>query len=158
MADESAVVVTDLDALGGVVQGVNVKLAKVGGVGPAKRMIDQARAAGFRIFLGCMEETTVGVAASVAVAGLVDWVDLDGNLLLAHDPYEGLELDAACRWHLSDATRAGGPSAPHLTACGQLGGQLGGQIPYPRNPARRYHGRALITGRSPGSPHATTVR
>jgi hypothetical protein len=38
----------------------------------------------------------------VAVAGLVDWVDLDGNLLLASDPYEGLELDAACRWHLSD--------------------------------------------------------
>ena len=102
VADESAVVATDLDALAGVVQGVNVKLAKVGGVGPAKRMIEQARAAGFRIFLGCMEETTVGVAASVAVAGLVDWVDLDGNLLLAHDPFEGLHLDAACRWHLSD--------------------------------------------------------
>ena len=102
VADESAVVATDLDGLVGVVQGVNVKLAKVGGVGPAKRMIEQAREAGFRIFLGCMEETTVGVAASVAVAGLVDWVDLDGNLLLAKDPYEGLELDAGCRWHLSD--------------------------------------------------------
>lgn len=102
VADESAVVATDLDALVGVVQGVNVKLAKVGGVGPAKRMIERARQAGFRIFLGCMEETTIGVAASVAVAGLVDWVDLDGNLLLAHDPYEGLQLDAACRWHLSD--------------------------------------------------------
>ncbi len=102
VADESAVVATDLEGLVGVVQGVNVKLAKVGGVGPAKRMIEQARALGFGIFLGCMEETTVGVAASVAVAGLVDWVDLDGNLLLASDPYEGLELDAACRWHLSD--------------------------------------------------------
>ncbi len=102
VADESAVVATDLDALAGVVQGVNVKLAKVGGVGPAKRMIDLARAAGFRIFLGCMEETTVGIAASVAVAGLVDWVDLDGNLLLAYDPYEGLHLDEACRWHLSE--------------------------------------------------------
>jgi L-Ala-D/L-Glu epimerase len=102
VADESAVVATDLDGLQGVVKGVNVKLAKVGGVGPAKRMIDQARAAGFRIFLGCMEETTVGIAASVAVAGLVDWVDLDGSLLLAHDPYEGLELDDGCRWHLSE--------------------------------------------------------
>jgi L-Ala-D/L-Glu epimerase len=102
VADESAVVATDLDALVGVVRGVNVKLAKVGGVGPAKRMIEQARAAGFRVFLGCMEETTVGVAASVAVAGLVDWVDLDGNLLLANDPYEGLRLDPGCHWHLSD--------------------------------------------------------
>ncbi|HTS15127.1 MAG TPA: enolase C-terminal domain-like protein, partial [Candidatus Sulfotelmatobacter sp.] len=102
VADESAVVATDLPGLEGVVQGVNVKLAKVGGVGPARRMIEQARAAGFRVFLGCMEETSVGIAASVAVAGLVDWVDLDGNLLLAHDPFEGLTLDAGCRWHLSD--------------------------------------------------------
>lgn len=101
VADESAVVATDLEALAGVVAGVNVKLAKVGGVGPAKRMIERARAAGFRIFLGCMEETSVGIAASVAVAGLVDWVDLDGSLLLASDPFEGLELDAGCRWHLS---------------------------------------------------------
>ncbi|MFI5262800.1 MAG: dipeptide epimerase [Candidatus Limnocylindrales bacterium] len=101
VADESAVVATDLDALAGVVAGVNVKLAKVGGVGPAKRMIEQARGLGFRVFLGCMEETTVGIAASVAVAGLVEWVDLDGSLLLASDPYEGLELDAGCRWHLS---------------------------------------------------------
>jgi len=107
VADESAVVATDLEALVGVVAGVNVKLAKVGGVGPAKRMIEQARAAGFRVFLGCMEETSVGIAASVAVAGLVDWVDLDGNLLLARDPYEGLELDAACRWHLSGAPGLG---------------------------------------------------
>ena len=75
-----------------MVAGVNVKLAKCGGVGPAKRMLSRARELGFRTFLGCMEETSVGIAASAAVASLADWVDLDGNLLLADDPFEGLEL------------------------------------------------------------------
>ena len=100
VADESAVVATDLDALVGVVAGINVKLAKVGGVGPARRMIERARELGFRVLLGCMEETSVGIAASAAVAGLVDWVDLDGNLLLALDPFEGLELGPDKRWRL----------------------------------------------------------
>jgi L-alanine-DL-glutamate epimerase-like enolase superfamily enzyme len=101
VADESAVTIDDLDGLVGVCHGVNVKLAKCGGVGPAKRMLERAKAIGFKTFLGCMEETTVGIAASAAVASLADWIDLDGNLLLADDPYEGLVLDAACRWHLS---------------------------------------------------------
>ena len=101
VADESAVTIDDLDGLVGVVAGVNVKLAKCGGVGPAKRMLERARELGFRTFEGCMEETRVGIAASAAVASLADWVDLDGCLLLAHDPFEGLELDDACRWRLS---------------------------------------------------------
>jgi L-alanine-DL-glutamate epimerase-like enolase superfamily enzyme len=101
VADESAVTEDDLQALVGVCQGVNVKLAKCGGVGPAKRMLERAKALGFKTFLGCMEETTVGIAASAAVASLADWIDLDGNLLLADDPYEGLTLDDGCRWHLS---------------------------------------------------------
>ena len=100
VADESAVVEADLEGLVGVVQGVNVKLAKVGGVGPALRMIRRARELGFRIFLGCMEETGLGIAASAALAGLADWVDLDGNLLLAEDPFMGLELGDDSRWQL----------------------------------------------------------
>jgi L-alanine-DL-glutamate epimerase-like enolase superfamily enzyme len=102
VADESAVTIDDLDALVGVVAAVNVKLAKCGGIGPAAMMLARARELGFRTFLGCMEETSVGIAASAAVASLADWVDLDGNLLLADDPFEGLELDAACRWRLTD--------------------------------------------------------
>jgi L-alanine-DL-glutamate epimerase-like enolase superfamily enzyme len=47
-----------------------------------------------------MEETSVGIAASAAVASLADWVDLDGNLLLADDPFDGLELGEGCRWRL----------------------------------------------------------
>lgn len=107
VADESAVVEADLQGLVGVVDGVNVKLAKVGGVGPALRMIRRARELGFRIFLGCMEETSLGIAASAAVAGLVDWADLDGCLLLAADPFEGLELGLDCRWRLPTAPGVG---------------------------------------------------
>jgi L-alanine-DL-glutamate epimerase-like enolase superfamily enzyme len=102
VADESAVTIDDLDGLVGVVAGVNVKLAKCGGVGAAARMLARARELGFRTFLGCMEETSVGIGASAAVASLADWADLDGNLLLADDPFEGLELDGDCRWRLTD--------------------------------------------------------
>ena len=98
VADESAVTAEDLDALAGVVDGVNVKLAKVGGVGPALRMLARARAMGFRTFLGCMEETSIAIAASAAVSPLADWVDLDGCLLLADDPVTGLELGSDKVW------------------------------------------------------------
>jgi L-alanine-DL-glutamate epimerase-like enolase superfamily enzyme len=102
IADESAVTIRDLQGLVGVVAGVNVKLAKCGGVGPARNMLMAARDLGFRTFLGCMEETSVVIAASAAVASLADWVDLDGNLLIADDPFEGLVLDESCRWRLAD--------------------------------------------------------
>jgi L-alanine-DL-glutamate epimerase-like enolase superfamily enzyme len=107
VADESAVTILDLDRLVGVVAGVNVKLAKCGGPGPAARMLARARDLGFRTFLGCMEETTVGIAASAAVASLADWVDLDGCLLLAADPFEGLDLDGGCHWTLTSAPGLG---------------------------------------------------
>lgn len=107
IADESAVTIADLDALVGVVAGVNVKLAKCGGVGPARRMLTRARELGFRTFLGCMEETSVVIAASAAVASLADWVDLDGNLLIADDPFGGLELGDDCRWQLTAAPGLG---------------------------------------------------
>jgi L-alanine-DL-glutamate epimerase-like enolase superfamily enzyme len=100
VADESAVFIEDLDALEGVVAGVNVKLAKCGGIHAARDMLTAARERGFRTFLGCMEETSVGIAGSAIVAPLADWVDLDGCLLLADDPYEGLVLGDDCRWKL----------------------------------------------------------
>ena len=100
VADESCVLPEDLEGLVGVVAGVNVKLAKCGGIGPAKRMLERARQLGFSTFLGCMAETSVGIAGSAVVASLVDWVDLDGPLLLADDPFQGLELGSDFRWIL----------------------------------------------------------
>jgi L-alanine-DL-glutamate epimerase-like enolase superfamily enzyme len=100
----------------GVVAGVNVKLAKCGGVGAAKRMLERARSLGFRTFLGCMEETSVGIAASASVASLAEWIDLDGNLLLADDPFDGLELSDECRWILP---RSAGLGVRRRVAAGQ---------------------------------------
>ncbi len=101
MADESAVFIDDLAMLDGVVDGVVVKLAKCGGIGPALRMIRRARELGMKLMLGCMVESSVGVAAAAMVASEVDWLDLDGSLLLAHDPFGGLELGDDCRWQLT---------------------------------------------------------
>lgn len=107
VADESCVTIDDLEPLAGAVAAVNVKLAKCGGVGPALRMIGRARELGFKVFLGCMEETSLGIAAGAVLAGLADWVDLDGNLLLAADPFGGLELGDDCRWLLPSAPGVG---------------------------------------------------
>lgn len=101
VADESSVTIEDLDALVGVTAGVNVKLAKVGGIAPARRMLERARELGFRTFLGCMEETSAVIAASAAVSPLAEWVDLDGCLLLADDPVRGLEIGPDKRWRLA---------------------------------------------------------
>jgi hypothetical protein len=70
-------------------------------------MLDEARRRGFRTFLGCMEETSVGIAGSAVVASLADWVDLDGNLLLADDPFDGLDLEPDKRWRLVDGPGLG---------------------------------------------------
>ena len=101
MADESAVFPEDLPMLQGVVDGVVVKLAKCGGIGPALRMIRQARELDMKVMLGCMIESSIGVAAGAMVASEVDWLDLDGNLMLVEDPFGGLELGDDCRWQLT---------------------------------------------------------
>ena len=101
MADESAVFESDLPMLEGVVDGIVIKLAKCGGIGPALRMIRRARTLGMKVMLGCMIESSVGVASAAMVASEVDWLDLDGNLLLADDPFGGLELGPDCRWQLT---------------------------------------------------------
>jgi L-Ala-D/L-Glu epimerase len=72
------------------VSGVNVKLAKCGGVRGALAMIHTARALGMIVMLGCMVETSLGISAAAHISGLVDLVDLDGAMLLADDPFEGI--------------------------------------------------------------------
>ena len=70
--------------------GINVKLAKSGGMREAARMVHAARALGLGCMLGCMVESGLGISAGAQVASLFDHVDLDGNLLLAHDPWPGV--------------------------------------------------------------------
>jgi L-alanine-DL-glutamate epimerase-like enolase superfamily enzyme len=72
--------------------GVNIKLAKSGGVREAIRMVHAARALGLGVMIGCMVESTLGIAPACPVASLCDHVDLDGNLLLADDPWQGVAL------------------------------------------------------------------
>ncbi len=93
IADESAIVAADVPPLAGCVSGVNVKLAKCGGIRGALRMIHTARAHGMSVMLGCMVETSLAISAAAHVSGLVDFVDLDGAMLLADDPYEGLRYE-----------------------------------------------------------------
>ena len=89
IADEGAIVARDVPHLAGCVSGVNVKLAKCGGIRRALEMIHTARSHGMLVMLGCMVETSLGISAAAHVSGLVDFVDLDGAMLLADDPYEG---------------------------------------------------------------------
>jgi L-alanine-DL-glutamate epimerase-like enolase superfamily enzyme len=72
--------------------GVTIKLAKSGGIREAVRMVDAARALGLGVMLGCMVESGLGISAGAQIASLCDHVDLDGNLLLADDPWPGVEF------------------------------------------------------------------
>jgi L-Ala-D/L-Glu epimerase len=72
--------------------GINVKLAKSGGIREAIRMVHAARALGLGCMLGCMVESGLGISAGAQIASLFDHVDLDGNLLLSHDPWPGVTL------------------------------------------------------------------
>ena len=89
IADESCIVATDIPRLEGVVDGVNIKLAKCGSLREAMRMIAVARAHGMRVMCGCMIETSLGIAAAAHFSPLLDDADLDGAALLSDDPFVG---------------------------------------------------------------------
>lgn len=90
VADESCIRPADVVRVAGRVDGINIKLSKCGGIRQGLKMIHIARAHGLRIMLGCMIESSLGIAAAAQLAPLVDWLDLDGHLLLAKDPFTGL--------------------------------------------------------------------
>lgn len=94
VADESLHHVQDVIALAGAFDGVNLKLAKLGGPLQALAALRLARAHGLSVMLGCMIESSLGIAAAAHLAGLCDWADLDGALLLADDPFTGLVWSA----------------------------------------------------------------
>lgn len=92
MADESCITESDVDACAGVFHGVNIKLMKCGGMTPARRMIARAREHGMKVMIGCMTETTVGISAIGQLLPLLDYVDMDGALLLAKDVADGVKV------------------------------------------------------------------
>ena len=91
-ADESCHTRADLDRLGDF-DAVNIKLDKAGGLTEALALAREARERGFRIMVGCMLGTSLGIAPAALVAQGADWIDLDGALLLAEDRNGGLSLD-----------------------------------------------------------------
>jgi len=92
-ADESCQREEDVDQCAGYFDGVNIKLMKCGGFTPARRMINRARELGLQVMVGCMTESSIGISAIAQLAPLLDYVDMDGALLLADDPAQGVCLD-----------------------------------------------------------------
>jgi L-alanine-DL-glutamate epimerase-like enolase superfamily enzyme len=90
--DEGCHTLRDIPEIARYADGVNIKLAKSGGMREAVRMISAARALGMVVMIGCMIESSAGISPAAQISSLCDFVDLDGHLLLAEDPFEGLEL------------------------------------------------------------------
>ena len=90
--DEDCHTLADVARCAERAHGVNIKLAKSGGIREALRMVHAARALGLGVMLGCMVESGLGIAAGAHIASLMDYVDLDGNLLLRRDPWPGVQF------------------------------------------------------------------
>jgi L-Ala-D/L-Glu epimerase len=95
-ADESCVAGTDVEKCNNYFHGINIKLTKCSGITPARRMIEKARSLNMKIMIGCMNESSVGTAAIAQLAPLVDYVDMDGPLLLAEDIASGVTFNEGC--------------------------------------------------------------
>jgi len=99
IADESCIVESDVDRCADHFHGINIKLVKCGGLTPARRMIAQARELNLQVMVGCMTESTVGISAIAQLLPLLDYVDMDGALLLAEDIATGVTIDHGyCRY------------------------------------------------------------
>lgn len=93
MADESCQTVEDVDLCAELFHGINVKVVKCGGLLPARQMIQRAKHAGLSVMAGCMTESSVGISAIAQLVPELDYVDIDGALLLAEDPAQGVTFN-----------------------------------------------------------------
>ena len=93
IADESCQIEEDVIKCHGNFHGINIKLVKCGGLTPALRMIKEAKALGMRVMVGCMTESSVGISAIAHLLPLLDYVDMDGALLLKEDIASGVVID-----------------------------------------------------------------
>ncbi|MFH1851716.1 MAG: dipeptide epimerase [Candidatus Neomarinimicrobiota bacterium] len=92
IADEALQRLSDVPRLQGVYSGINIKLMKCTGMREAHKMLLLARGLGMQVMLGCMTETSCAVSAASQLSPMVDWADLDGNLLISNDPYHGTTI------------------------------------------------------------------
>ena len=92
IGDEAVQNLNDLLRYKNVYSGINVKLMKCGGIRAAFNMIKTARSLGMKVMIGCMTETSCAVSAAAQLSPLVDWCDLDGNLLISNDLYDGVKI------------------------------------------------------------------
>lgn len=92
IADEACQRLTDIPRLKGAFHGINIKLMKCTGMREAREMITLSRALGMRLMIGCMTETSVAVSAAAQLCPEMEWADLDGNLLLANDCFDGMKI------------------------------------------------------------------
>ena len=91
IADEAVQRLEDLERVRGVYSGINIKLMKCTGLMEGVRMMDYAKQSGLRIMLGCMTETSCAISAAAQISSLAEWVDLDGNVLIKNDKFEGVK-------------------------------------------------------------------
>lgn len=92
IADESCLTESDVEKCYNHFHGINIKLMKCGGLTPAKRMISKAKSLGLKTMVGCMTESSVGISAIAHLTPLLDFVDMDGALLLKNDIADGVKL------------------------------------------------------------------
>lgn len=92
IADEAVHGVADVRRVADIYDGINIKLMKCGGMHEAHEMAVVAKALGLKVMLGCMTETSCAVTAAAQLAPMADWADLDGNLLITNDPFDGLKI------------------------------------------------------------------
>jgi L-Ala-D/L-Glu epimerase len=113
VADESCRTSADVPDLVGAADVINIKLAKCGSLREALRMIHCARAHHMKVMLGCMIESSLGIAAAMQIAPLVDYVDLDGAALLAADPFLGPGIDSDGTLRFNDSPGLGSTLRPN---------------------------------------------
>jgi len=92
IADEACQRLTDIPKLKGAYHGVNIKLMKCTGMREAREMVSLAKALHMRIMIGCMTETSCAISAAAQIAPETEWADLDGNLLISNDMFEGMKI------------------------------------------------------------------
>lgn len=92
IADESVGRIHDIVQLKDAFDGINIKLMKCGGLAEAYKMIHAARALRMKVMMGCMIESSVGITAAAHLSPLIDYADLDGNILVGNDPYAGVQV------------------------------------------------------------------